>query len=341
VAWADVDENLITCEESLMEPRANMLRPAQLVLTASIARRYYVDGRSKVEIADEFQLSRFKVARILDQARNSGLVRIEISHPGVIHLDLSARLQERFGLRRAIVVDTPEDDPTALRAQLGCAAADLLSEIVTTDDVLGLAWARTVTAMTMQLKSLAPVPVVQLTGALTRPDADAYSVELVRHTAQMSGGTPYQCFAPLVVPDAATARALRHQSEVSEAISHYGSVTKAVVGLGLWAHGQSTIYDTIGDKARNHLLKRRVIADISGVFVDADGAPVQTRESDRVIAINAQQLNAIDEVIAIPYGLAKVKAVHAAIRSGLVNGIVTHAPLAQALIDDHAPLRSS
>jgi DNA-binding transcriptional regulator LsrR (DeoR family) len=323
-----------------MERSASAIGPAQLVLTAAIARRYYLDGRSKVEIADEFQLSRFKVARLLDQARSSGLVRIEISHPGAIDLDLSARLQERLGLRRAIVVDTPEDDPAALRVQLGKAAADLLSEIVTSDDVLGLAWSRAVTAMTAQLKSLEPVPVVQLTGALTWPDVEANSVELVRHTAHLSGGAVYQCFAPLVVPDAATARALRHQPEVSEAISHYGSVTKAVVGLGLWAHGQSTIYDAIGEKARNQLLRRGVIADISGVFVNADGAPVQSRESERVIAINADQLDAIDEVVAIPYGLAKVQAARAAVRSGLVTGIVTHAPLARALIDDHAPLQS-
>ena len=52
--------------------------PAQLVLTASVARRYYLDGKSKIEIADEFKVSRFKVARLLDDARASGLVRIEI-----------------------------------------------------------------------------------------------------------------------------------------------------------------------------------------------------------------------------------------------------------------------
>lgn len=94
-----------------MEPSTNTYGPAQLVLTASIARRYYVDGRSKVEIADEFRLSRFKVARLLDLARSSGMVRIEISHPGSIDLDLSARLQETLGLRRAIVVDTPRRIP--------------------------------------------------------------------------------------------------------------------------------------------------------------------------------------------------------------------------------------
>jgi len=142
----------------------------------------------------------------------------------------------------------------------------------------------------------------------------------------MSGGPAYLFYAPLVVPDAATARALRQQPEVAEAISHFDSVSKAVVGLGSWAAGQSTLYDAMDEKACEQLQRRGVVADISGVFVDADGAPVQSRVTDRVIAINAEQMDKIDEVIAIPYGLAKVAAVRAAVRSGLVNAIVTHAP---------------
>ncbi|MGH3462786.1 MAG: sugar-binding transcriptional regulator [Kribbellaceae bacterium] len=316
-----------------MEPTTFTGGPAQLVLTASIARRYYVDGRSKVEIADEFHLSRFKVARLLEAARSSGMVRIEIGYPGGIDLDLSARLQETLGLRRAIVVDTPEEDPAALRLQLGKAAADLLTEIVTAEDVLGLAWARAVTAMTDALVSLAPAPVVQLTGALTRPDVDANSVELVRNVARLSGGAAYLFYAPLVVPDAASARIVRQQPEVADAISRFTSVTKAVVGLGHWSAGQSTLYDAFDDKARGQLERSGVVADVSGVFVTAAGEPVKSRVTDRLIAIDAEQMNTIDEVIAIPYGLAKVDAVRAAVRSGLVNGLVTHSPLARALVD--------
>ena len=308
--------------------------PAQLVLIASIARRYYVDGRSKVEIADEFGLSRFKVARLLDQARSSGMVRIEIGHPGGIDLELSARLQEHLGLRRAIVVDTPEEEPAALRAQLGKAAADLLSEIVTPDDVLGLAWARAVTAMTAALTSLAPVPVVQLTGALSRPGRGRQLGRAgpQRRQAVRRIGVPVLCPAggagrghrPHAAP---AARGGRRDRAVR-------GVTKAVVGLGRWAAGQSTLYDAMDDKAREQLGKRGVIADISGVFVTADGEPLTSRVTDRVIAVNAEQMAAIDEVIAIPYGLAKLPAVRAAVRSGLVNGLVTHGPLARALLED-------
>ncbi len=130
--------------------------PAELVLAASIARRHYVDGRTKIEIADEFKLSRFKVARLLEAAREQGLVRIEIGHAGTIDVETSGRLAERFGLRHAIAVDTPEDDPVSLRRNLGVAAADLLSEIVTPTDVIGLAWARSVQAMVAELKRLPP-----------------------------------------------------------------------------------------------------------------------------------------------------------------------------------------
>src|SRR3954471_16636339 len=118
--------------------------PAQLVLTASVARRYYLDGRSKVEIAEEFALSRFKVARLLDDARASGLVRIEIGHPGVVDVELSGGLMDALGLTHCIATDTPGDDPSALREHLAAAAADLLAELVTADDVLGLSWSRAV-----------------------------------------------------------------------------------------------------------------------------------------------------------------------------------------------------
>ncbi len=105
--------------------------PAHLVLTATVARRYYLDDRSKVEIAEEFGLSRFKVARLLDSARASGLVQIEIGYPGGIDVQRSSRLQEAYGLQHAIVIDSHDDHAAALRQHLGEASAQLLSEIIT------------------------------------------------------------------------------------------------------------------------------------------------------------------------------------------------------------------
>ena len=224
--------------------------PAQVVLTASVARRYYLDSRSKTEIAEEFGLSRFKVARLLETARETGLVRIEIRHEGEIDVDLSARLGERYGLRHSLVVGTPDDDPAHLREHVGRAAAQLLAEIVTPQDVLGLAWARSVGAMARALPRLPGTPVVQLTGALSLPDGPATSVDVVRDVASASGGVAHCFYAPLTVADAVTARALRRLPEVARAFDQLPLVTKAVAGVGLWEPGQSTLYDTAPERDR-------------------------------------------------------------------------------------------
>jgi DNA-binding transcriptional regulator LsrR (DeoR family) len=307
--------------------------PARLVLAASIARRYYLEGRSKVEIAEEFGLSRFKVARLIDTARDIGLVHIEIRDEGVIDVDLSARVQDRFCLQHAIVVDTPDDDAASLRQHLGQAAAELLGEIITPQDVLGLAWARSVSAMARALPRLPGVPVVQLTGALPLRADDHSSIDVVRDAARAAGGPAYVFYAPFTVPDAATARSLRQQPEVARAFSQLPKVTKAVAGVGLWAEGQSTLYDTAEERDRQALHRSGVCADISGVFLSAHGEPVQTGLAERMIGIDAEQMRAIPEVIVIPYGTAKAPAVRAALCSGIVSGLVTHTALAQTLLD--------
>jgi DNA-binding transcriptional regulator LsrR (DeoR family) len=317
----------------MVSAEGNVRGPAQLVLTASVARRYYLDGRSKIEIATEFGLSRFKVARLLDDARASGLVRIEIGHPGAIDIDLSGRLMDALGLQHCVVTDTPDEHPVAIREHLGAAAAELLTELITPDDVLGLSWARSVSAMATCVRRLATVPVVQLTGALSRPGVDDSSIELVRDVARVSGGPAYYFYAPMAVPDAATARALRRQPEVAQALARISTVTKAVAGVGAWAPEQSTLYDATGEAERTELANRGVSADVSGVLIDAAGAPVVAALSKRMIGITAEQMIAIPEVIGIVYGVAKVDALIASVRGGLVNSVVTHPTLATAVLE--------
>ncbi len=329
------------------QPASKFSGPAELVLAASIARRHYVDGRTKVEIAEEFQLSRFKVARLLDAAREQGLVRIEVGHAGTLDLDLSSRLQDRYGLRHAIVVDTPDEHPDSLRKNLGRAAADLLGEILTASDVLGLAWARSVQATVDELRWLPPVPVVQLTGALSDPDATSSSiagdstVDLVREAARMSGGPAYLFFAPFLVPDAMTAQKMRRHADLARAFDMISTVSVAVVGIGHWTVGQSTLYDAASGRERADLRQHAVCAEVSGVFLNAAGEVLKTKFNDRMITIDGDQMRAVDHVIAIPYGTTKQPAVRAALRSGLVTTLVTHVSLARGLLHDEPAVGGS
>ena len=312
--------------------RELLVGPSELVLMTSVARAYYLDGRPKTEIAEDFGISRFKVARLLDLARESGIVRIEVGRPGDIDVELSSELQAAFGLEHAIVVATPETDPAALRDQVGRAGAELLSEIATVDDVLGFGWARSLLAIKASLSRLPPCPVVQLTGALSRPDVDVSSIELVRDIARIGGGPAYFFYAPMLVPDKMTAAVLRRQPEVARAFERFPSVTKAVVGVGGWRPPASTVYDALGASERKALLDHGVAADVSGVLLKADGRAVDIPPTDRMIRISAEELRRIPEVIALTYGPEKAPAAQAAIRGGFVTGLVTHTSFARALL---------
>jgi DNA-binding transcriptional regulator LsrR (DeoR family) len=306
--------------------------PAGLVLMATVARRYYLDGVSKMDIAAELGLSRFKVARLIDAARASGIVRIELDSRGAINLDLSVHLRAAYGLRHCVVMDCPDDDDDVLRAHLGRAAAELLSEIVEPGDVLGLAWSRALMAMRAFLGPLNQCDVVQLTGALPLP-GEASPIELVRDAARASGGHAFFFYAPMMLADAATAQALRAQPEIARAVARFPDVTKAVVGVGAWEPGKSTVADALSEEERREMHALGVRAEVSSVQIDAEGRPVNTSLTERLIGIRAEHLQAVPEVIAIVYGSGKAAAVHAALRSDFVTSVVTHTALASELLE--------
>lgn len=315
--------------------RRDRPRPADTLLAGCIARRFYEQGVAKLDIAQEFGLSRFKVARILESARANGLVKVRFSLPVALELTLSDELRQAYSLRRALVLEraTTALDQDELRGQLGAMAADLLGEIATEDDVLGLAWARTVNAMTEALSWLPRCPVVQLSGVYSRMDMRDRSVETVQRATAVSGGPAYPIFGPLVLLDRRTADTLRHQPGIAEAFDRFDEITKAVVSIGAWAPGQSTVYDVLGERDRAAIAERGVTAEVAARLFDADGNEVSTGLSHYVLAISGTQLHNVDDVIALAGGRAKATAIDSVLRSGTVSTLITDAEAADALLD--------
>jgi DNA-binding transcriptional regulator LsrR (DeoR family) len=75
-----------------------------------------------------------------------------------------------------------------------------------------------------------------------------------------------------------------------------------------------------------------VRAEVAGVFIGADGGPVATPLDSRMIVTPAPLFTRVPFVLAVAYDPAKSPAVWAAIRGGLVHGLVTHTSLARALL---------
>ncbi|PLW73589.1 transcriptional regulator, partial [Streptomyces sp. DJ] len=314
--------------------------PAELVQAAAMARRFYLEGKSKIQIAEEFGVSRFKVARVLETALERDLVRIEIRVPAELDAERSDALRSRFGLRHAVVVESPLSEPDHSDPEnLGAFAADLLGELVQDGDVLGLAWGRSTITLATELRHLPPCTVVQLTGVYDGGTGERGSVEAVRRAAQVSGGDAFPIYAPLMLPDPGTAAALRAHSGIARAIEHFDKVTVAVVPVGAWAPGVSRVYDALSNAERARYAELGVAAEMSAHLFDSEGRLVGRDLEERCITVDADRLRSVPEVVAVAGGARKAAAVAAVLRSGLITSLVTDTAVADHLLHVAEPGR--
>ncbi|WP_197320857.1 sugar-binding transcriptional regulator [Saccharomonospora sp. NB11] len=304
------------------------------VEVAAIAHRFYVLGESKSDIANDIGMSRFKVARLLDKARQTGLVRIEFTLPEPVEATLSEELRAAYGLDRAFVLERavkPETKPE-LRQRIGALAARVLSEIATADDVIGLSWARSVNVMTEHIRTLPRCPIVQLCGVQAGLDRRDRSVETVSRLAGVSGGEAYPIYAPLVLPDRRTTDILRRQPGIVETFRRFRDLTKAVVSIGAWEAGESTVYDALSVAERENIARRGAKAEVAARLFDADGNALDTGLSHHVLAISHAELGRVPDVIALGYTTPKAEAIDAVLRSGTVTTLVTDHDTARRVI---------
>ncbi len=256
---------------------------------AEVARLYYVRDLTQQQIAERLGVSRFKVLRLLEQARDEGVVRFEIDEPVPIRDDLSRALEERYGLATALVVESG----------VSAAAASLLPRLLGPRDVLGVAWGKTLVSLVAHLPPAeAAVPVVQICGAIDGLVSGTGPTEVAALYARWAGGR----FHPLQVPAIADAGALRRAVRPTTAI--FDRVSVALVGIGTRTDGAG------------HILVH--------VF-DDDGRLVS---EERSIALSVAQLRRA-KVVAAAGGRQKRRAVAGALRTGILDVLVTDAGCAR------------
>lgn len=302
----------------------------ELQLAVAIARQYYLEGLSKVEIAKLHGLSRFKVARILEDSLANGLVRIEIADAGIPDPELSERLRRRYDLHHAVVIPGPFAGANELRTALGQAAADLLTGMITAKDVLGIAWGRTLSAMASQVKDLPPCRIVQLTGIAG--SAQANSVDLVRQLLSASRGAHYPLYAPLLVSDNQTAAALARQPSIRTTMAQWRTVTVALVAVGSWDREGSQLYPVLEPEDHEALGRHQVAAEMCAMLFGSDGQLLKTPLTRRTIGIDHAELMQIPEVIAVAGGAAKAAALRSVLCGRAITSIVTDAEVAYELL---------
>jgi DNA-binding transcriptional regulator LsrR (DeoR family) len=309
--------------------RIPVLHALELV---SVSTMYYVDRRSKIEISEELGISRFRVARLLDEAVSKGIIKIEVRTPSHIDIGASTQLRKAYSLEHVIVASADRVADGNGLLQVASAAADFVSEVVTADDVVGIGWGRTLYALVSQLRRLQPCSAVQVVGGMPEVELWMNSVDLVRRFSECAKGQMYTFLLPYLVPDAKTAETLRTDVSYQRAEQMFSSLTFMLAGVGAWQPSLSGLYDLLSEPERRKYRERGVVAEVSGTLFDESGGVVPTELSARAIGIGAKQLMKLPRLVIVASGREKARAARAVLRSGVVNSLITDPGLALELL---------
>jgi len=244
----------------------DLVNPKDWQTMAEICERFYIQGEKQKDIAKKLNLSSGQVSRLLNRARELGVVKFCIEEvPGDswkrLHR-LEEELLKYFALERAIVVDFPYDreatglEDDNLHMALASACATFLQTWLRSKDHIGVGGGRgtfytadrlRATAADSRQRSLTGIRITSLTGNMTTTpwdstttivDADQAAAVLA---SAFSGSTFKQLNAPVAPPqgqlerywETGSARVLKLEIWRNDPYQYVPNV--ALVGVGALA----------------------------------------------------------------------------------------------------------
>lgn len=301
-----------------------------------MADMYYNQGNTQIEIADHFGTSRFKIAKLLQDARNEQIVEIKINFANERNKSMEQELLDRFPLKKAIVVNTQYTPYLNSLQQVGQIGASYLNKLLVPHSTLGITWGKTIQTVISRLPQIAhnPVTTVQLTGHISLSNPASESRELLRTVASSYFGSVHYLNAPLYINDAELRHKLLAEPDIFNTLCRAKEMTAVLTGIG----GKSSLPMT-NPIFRSYLTPKDVNAidnccgSIYGLVLDKSGLPANIDLNQKLMAVPFDDILHTPHRIGVAYGRHKIDIITKVIRHQYVNELITDTDTALALLE--------
>ena len=303
-------------------------------LLVQIAKLYYEEGYGQERIASIMNLSRPYVSKLLNAARDEGIVRIQVIDPLNIETSLEKEFRLRFGLLKAIIIPREEDGERM--KHVGEAAARYLNEIIDDGSVIGTSWGGTIYECSKALiprKDLNGVVSVQLCGGVSDVSQSVYASQIADHFSMVLGASAFMLPVPAVVDS----------REISEMLLNDGSIAKVFqrgmdADIALFTAGtfgqRSALYRAgyLKDADLDNLERKGAVGDICSHVIDIEGNICDSELDARTMAVPLESIKAKQYRIGVAQGFSKVDSLCGALRGGIINVLVTNEETAERIL---------
>ncbi len=298
-----------------------------------VAWLYYREDLTQAQIAQQLHVSRPTVARLLERARQAGIVTIDIDTTGVGGLELIDGLREKYQLRDVVIVPQLGEEASAevTNSRLAVEAAQYMRRFLQPGAVIGVGWGDTVlrTLLALSPSSLSGVTFATITGGI-----DAYTTKV--SGATNNGISDYIRFvpAPLLASSPTIASALRHERAVTSVLEMARTSDAALIGIG-GAIASATILHTgvVTEQQIVDYQQRGAVGDILGEWYDQTGTVLAVDLQKVRIGLSIRELRTMKHVVGVAGGIDKLAAIRGALRGGYLHSLITTEDVARGLAD--------
>jgi len=300
---------------------------------------YYEKDYTQTEIAQMLNVSRITLGKLLKEAREEGMVKIDIvDQRNVKHLlEMESRLRERFDLTDVKVVDCVENDKSEITRKIAMAAARYVEHILRPNTKIGIAWGHTLEMMVDFLsenRSVSGLEVVTLLGGAGTADSMIQPNILAQRLIQKYGGVGYIINAPYLCQSEELCQAIKREPHIADALERSKHTDMTLIGIGE-CPDLSAGYDSnyrYSNEITRELLEKHAVGDICANFFDINGNPCVSSVSGKVVSIDLADLREHKKVIAAGGGPNKHDSVLGALRGGYVDVLITDKFTADAVL---------
>ena len=310
--------------------------PSREALLVHVSELYYEQGMSQQNIAEILGLSRPTVSRLLDEARDCGVVEITVHSPLKKDAALSSRLRLELGLRDAVVLSGRYDYDKALR-RCAQAAGDVFRAVLENGMTVGISWGRALRHfcnLLPELEHTFNINVVQMIGCLGTGNPHLDGLELSLTLAKKLNGTFCNVYAPVYVESELVQSYLLREPSVELAIRQANRADIVISGVGSLNDKGGSLYNSghLTEADRKQLAGAGAVAIIQGRLLDRDGAELAI-PGRFVVGAELDAMRRAAWRIGINATAGRGEETLAAVRSGCINLLVVDEPLAMELLE--------
>lgn len=305
-------------------------------LLIKVAKLYYEDGLTQDIISQRLRVSRPRVSRLLQEARDVGIVQIKIANLPNQYSELERAVERKYNLNEVVVVEI--SDPTSrsvVAAELGQAAADYFRRVVQDGDVIGLTWGETLATMVdnIQPDKFQNVTVVQMVGGLGDPASECHATDLARRLSLVLNATLNLLPAPGIVNSIEVARLLKAEPFIVQAINTSCKADISFAGIGALSTDAVLMRDEriITWAEVDPLVERGAVGEIGLHFYDINGSPILSEVDERTIGVGLEIFRSIPRMVGVAGGKEKERAIQGALRGGFIKTLITDVDTAKFL----------